>query len=288
LIVKKIFCVLLLSICLIANAATVKEFFPKGYIDWTTGHINIMARSQGLSGKVSFKENRQKAFDEVSTDFFLKASELIMGVRVDNQLLAENLLSGSEVLSAEIERIIRQARIRKLQERLDGTVIIDAYLPLYGSQGVGAALLSSKMGAPVVNEPPEETVFFNIPDDGLQSPEGAYYTGLIVDAGMVALKPALLPKIYDRKGNLLYGSNHSAGIDFAAENGLASYVYTLEDARKLHSRIGGNPLIVKAMDVKGSFQTDVVLFRRDAARLVKANRVINFLKQAGVVFIIRK
>ncbi|MFH1428425.1 MAG: hypothetical protein ABIH39_01655 [Candidatus Margulisiibacteriota bacterium] len=285
---KKFIYILMFSVCFIANAATVKEYFPKGYIDWTNGNINIMARSDGLSGKVSFQENRQKGFDEAFTDFFLKARELIMGIRVDNQLLAEHLLSGSEVLSAEIERLIRQARIRRLEERLDGTMVIDAFLPLYGSQGVGAALLSSKMGAPVVCELPEETVFFNVPDDGYKSPDGAYYTGLIVDASMIALQPALLPKIFDRKGNLLYGSNHNTGIDFAEDKGLAAYVYSLEDARQLEARIGNNPLIVKGMDVRGAFQTDVVLFQQDAARLVNANRVISFLKQAGVVFIIRK
>jgi hypothetical protein len=279
--------VIILTLQTLLSGASFKEYFPKGYIDWTNGVINIAAREQGKSGKLQFGQAYQEAFAEAYKDYISKVKELINGLRVDEQTVAGQMLKDNTVLTSEVERLIERARFNKVQYGADGSATIHAILPLFGSQGIGSLLVSSKLGPAVVNEPVEKRNYINFKSELLRTPDGNLYTGLIVDARALNLKPALLPKVLDRKNNIIYGDSSGLAVDTARDRGTAAYVYSLDEARALKDRIGNHPLVVKAIFTSGAFQTDVILFNRDALILQQANNNLNFLKYAGVVFVLR-
>ena len=284
---RKVLVIFLVVISFLATATTVKEFFPKGHVDWTNGVINVKARSQPGPGKMTVQNGYEDAFEEAFADYFMKARELVSGLRVDHQTMAGQILKSSEVVSLEIDRLIRQPRLRTFQYQPDGSVVIDAFLPIYGPQGIGSVLRGNALGAAMGNEPKEKPPFISWKNNQFRTPDGSFYTGLIVDARMVNLKPTLQPRLVDRKQTILYGDNTSVGPDFAKQSGLVTYVYTLEEAKRLTERVGTHPLIVNAIAASGAFKTDVVLFNKDVWKLKQANAIIPFLKVSGVVFVLK-
>ena len=280
--------ILLLAVAVIAEATLIKEYFPKGFVDWSSGIIQIKARNRGMTGRVAIDKNYQVALDDAFADYFLKARETITGLRVNQNTLAGDIIAESEVLAFEIERLIRQAQINRLQYNLDGSVSLEAVIPLFGPKGVGTVVFASKLGSAIVSEIPDVIPFLHLADKSAISADGAVYTGLIIDASMYELNPALLPGIYDQSKQLIYGGEQSSSLDEIRSRGLVGYVSTIKEATDLVDRVGSNPLIIKAAGVGGSFKTDVILFQSDASRVLQVAKEYNFFKQASVVVVIKR
>lgn len=84
------------------------------------------------------------------------------------------------------------------------------------------------------------------------------YTGLIIDATDVSVKPAMAPKIFSQDGSEVFG-NAIVDPEAAIEKGIAVYVKSLDDAKTMVERIGENPYVAKALDVKGTLKADPVV-----------------------------
>lgn len=84
------------------------------------------------------------------------------------------------------------------------------------------------------------------------------YTGLIIDATDLGVKPAMAPKIFSQDGSEVFG-NAIIDPDAAIEKGVAVYVNSLDDAKSMTERIGENPYVAKAVEVKGTLKADPVV-----------------------------
>lgn len=95
------------------------------------------------------------------------------------------------------------------------------------------------------------------------------YSGLIIDASGLGVKPAMAPKILSQDGSEVFG-NAIIDPDAAIEKGVAVYVKSLDDAKTMTERIGDNPYIAKAVDVKGSLKADPVVALDIAKELMES------------------
>lgn len=84
------------------------------------------------------------------------------------------------------------------------------------------------------------------------------YTGLIIDAANLGVKPAMAPKIFSEDGSEVFG-NAIVDPEAAIDKGIAVYVKSLDDAKTMTERIGANPYIAKAVNVKGTLKADPVV-----------------------------
>lgn len=109
------------------------------------------------------------------------------------------------------------------------------------------------------------------------------YTGLIVDATDLNLKRCMSPRILDENGRVLYpDARHLPDYDFLLDNGMASYC---ESAPKAN-RAGNRPLIIRAIDVTGSLDGDLVVSSRTAQKILAANERGRFLSRWAVCFLV--
>ncbi len=109
------------------------------------------------------------------------------------------------------------------------------------------------------------------------------YTGLIVDATDLNLKRCMSPRIVDENGRVLYpDARHLPDYDFLLDNGMASYH---ESAPKAN-RAGSRPLIIRAIDVTGSLEGDLVVSARTAEKILAANERGRFLSRWAVCFLV--
>ena len=109
--------------------------------------------------------------------------------------------------------------------------------------------------------------------------EGAKkYTGLVVDARGLGVKPVLAPRLLDGSGKALYGAA-ALSDESRATSGVAAWFDSLEAAKKA-TLVGEKPLVVKATGLKGS---DLVLASDDAKALGEVNT--RFLAEGRVVIV---
>lgn len=93
------------------------------------------------------------------------------------------------------------------------------------------------------------------------------YTGVIIDARGLKVTPCLSPVVYGQDGMGAYGA-FLVSRENAIKHGVVAYV-TTPDPAQLRSRVGSNPLSIKALSVYGSWRTDLII-STPMANLVRA------------------
>lgn len=111
------------------------------------------------------------------------------------------------------------------------------------------------------------------------NPEGAKkYTGLVVDARGLGAKPVLAPRLLDAAGKLLYGPE-ALSAEARVSSGVAAWFTDLDEAKKA-SRVGAQPLVLKAEKLQGS---DLVLSDEAVRQLTEAST--RFLAEGRVAIV---
>jgi hypothetical protein len=123
------------------------------------------------------------------------------------------------------------------------------------------------------------------PDIGAIVNKGPY-TGLIVDARGLGVQMAMAPKILTQAGFEIYGFVNVLYHD-EMNHGMVLYEKDVEKAKRdLAGIIGENPLIVKAIGVRGRNKTDVVVDDTTAVAIFASDVRDHFLELGKVVFVI--
>lgn len=119
--------------------------------------------------------------------------------------------------------------------------------------------------------------------------QGLIYTGLIVDARGLGLQRGMSPKIYSESGQLVY-AGVAVSYGFLQEAGIASYGQDLTPELLLRiqpeNTIKVSPLVVKALEVIGTTESNVIISDDDAQAILGALDVYDFLAHYSVVFLI--
>lgn len=119
--------------------------------------------------------------------------------------------------------------------------------------------------------------------------QGLVYTGLIVDARGLGLQRGMSPRIYSESGQLVY-AGVAVAYEFLQEAGIASYGQDLtpELLKRIQPKgtVKVSPLVVRALEVTGSPETNVVISDDDAQAILDALNVYDFLAQYSVVFLV--
>jgi hypothetical protein len=113
---------------------------------------------------------------------------------------------------------------------------------------------------------------------------GQLYTGLIVDARGLGVKPAMAPKVLNEDGKEVYGSAW-INRDYAVREGMVGY---LKDpaAAQANPRVTDKPLTVKAQKVSGDARVNLVISNADAATLQSASQNLSMLEKCRVIILV--
>jgi len=110
------------------------------------------------------------------------------------------------------------------------------------------------------------------------------YTGLVVDARGLDIRPAMVPKIIDENHQEVYGSAFVSR-EYAVQQGMSGYGENLEVI--IHNRrVADHPLVVKGLKVAGSGHSEIVISNADASKLRSTSESLSFLKKCRVVIVI--
>jgi hypothetical protein len=289
------------------------ETVGSGTVNWTTGLVTATGAGAPPPKAVNPAQARAMAERAAYSAAVRNLLETVKGVRVDSATLVENMVAANDVIKTRVTGLVRGARQIKIEHQPDGGVevtvavsltgeLVDVVLPkqfgrsVSGSEPTSPARpvprplppsppASSPERAPSPPTPPAPP----LPPPATPSPPvpssqaAQSYTGLIVDARGLNLKPALAPRLLDEQGKELYAGDILTR-DQAVEAGVAGYAKDMV-AGSRQSRVTDNPLIVKGVRVSGNKGTDVVLTADAVKAIQQSEPTSRYLQQARVVMV---
>ena len=261
------------------NRQELIEQMASGSINWSTATIlskGIGAPPQKAYGK---PQARPLALRAAQMDAMRNILEALRGVRIDSTTVVRNFATESDVILAKAEGMVKGAKVVHQEYMSDGTVEVTVEMSLLG--GFSQLILPSEIKQ-------VETV---LPVQGAKTsktaastPDSRPFTGLIVDARGLKVKPAMAPKILDENGKEVYGSAYVSR-EYAVQIGMSGYTKDIK-AANLNSRITDNPLAVKGLRANGLGSSNIVISNLDASRIRNASETLSFLKRCRVLIVL--
>jgi len=284
--VKKRWIIVLMCATLLASVAgsasaqllgTVKDVEQPvgstGKVDWTTGVITAVGIGAPPAQPANAAQARAMAERAAQVVALRNLLEAVKGVRVDSTTTVENFMVTSDVIRTEVSGFIQGATIMDKKYMSDGSVEVTVGMKLTGV--LSDALLPK---GPATPQTPIA------PPAGAAVTPGQLYTGLIVDARGLGVRPAMAPKILNEDGKEVYGSAW-INRDYAVREGMVGYLKDPATAQA-NPRVTDKPLLVKALKVSGDARVDTVISNADAAALQSASQNMSMLEKCRVIILV--
>ena len=259
----------------------------KGSVNWEKGaEADVEAWGVGLPPEnMPAARGTALARRAAIVDAYRQLAETIQGVQVDSETTMRDLAIESDVVNTKISALVKGARIVEETANDDGSYSVRMAIPLYGVKSV-AAIAVPEVKESILPEAAPEISEDYIPDSEVKE-EAASYTGVIIDAEGLGLEGTFSPVIYDVNGRAIYGMRN-IDKDFAISQGMVEYSSDLQ-AVASSSRAGANPLVIKAVSVRGGANSvncvNVVVSVEDGDKILYANEKSSMLENKAVVFV---
>ena len=257
----------------------------KARVKWDDGYIEIRAGATADPKKsANLAHARSVALKTARHLAYEKMLETIKGMSLTSSTIYRKELMANSTLRTGLKGFVRGARVIKEEEKFlqDGSIWVEVTIGqiLYGKKSLSAA------SANVLETEPKKPLNLFAPKNDAHKKLALYsgYTGLIIDARNMGVRPAMFPKIVAPDGRAVYSPNKTSQ-EYILTQGLVGYATSTERAKE-QGRVGKNPLVVKAQRVSGLHQADVVVGEADAVRIFAADIKSKILNEARVVFVI--
>lgn len=297
--------VILVGILVCAFAVSIQAQYTQqiagGTVDWSTQVV----RATGIGApnpNMPLQAQRAGAVRAAKLNALRNLLEVVKGINLTSETTVENSMVTNDVIVTRIEGVIRNfTQVGEPRYFSTGDVEVVIEVPLTGD--LSNVLLPGQMGVssygavggqalcPTCGQPwptgrpvPAGVTLQTSPSTAGYQGSGGVFTGLIIDAKGLGLRPAMAPKIVDEDGNEIYGSKYVSR-DWAVKIGMVGYDKDVNRART-NDRVTNNPLIVRGLRTSGPNNADVVVSMADAGRIKSAGSSMNFLDKCKVMFIV--
>ncbi|MBI6546201.1 MAG: hypothetical protein HY692_05370 [Cyanobacteria bacterium NC_groundwater_1444_Ag_S-0.65um_54_12] len=261
-----------------------------GGVDWSAGMIAVVgegvAPPEGNAAK-----RRLLAKRAAMVDGYRKLAELVEGVEVTSQTRVKDFEVQSDDIRTQVAGLIKGARLAGENLTADGAYEVRLELPLFGEQSLAAVVLSSSLNNRQLPSPDSPGSSGMITGQTPHSPGktkiGAVdqVTGILVDARQLGASAAMMPALFDEKGNEFYLGSWPANQEDLIAQGVVAYSRSLEEASKL-PRLGSAPLVVRAKRYRGPFHADLVFSQEEAKRFQEAGKACDCLQRLAVAIVL--
>ena len=276
--IKKLFFVLTLVLLLMFsvfgytdNSKDVIELKENGSINWSRGVV----QAKGIGIPPTKLSGDSNARTEALTDAKLNASheilKIIKELRINGTTVVGDYAIQEPAIMSKIENMVNNAKVVKKEYLTDGTVKIEMEVNLRG--GFAQLIL-----------PKEIKPLDSIKLVTMNKTSTPVFTGLVVDAKGLGVKPVMVPKIIDENNQEVYGSAFVSR-EYAVQQGMSGYSRDLKDSLK-DKRVSDYPLVVKGLKTSGPGHSEIVISNADASKLRGISESLYFMKKCRVIIVI--
>jgi hypothetical protein len=300
----------------------VTERLAQGEINWTQGKVTAKGSGVPSPG-VTPSQARIMAERAARADALRNLLESVKGVRVDAETTVENYTTKSDRVMTRVSGIVIGAREVGKRYLSDGAVEITMEINLTGELLAVMLQELPPLNMPLMPTPSLPPIQKPAPPPPKPSPvippvqkpslppppppppveekkvpatpevpakvdekldlKKLEYTGLIVDARKLNLRPALIPKILNQKGELVY-SQQSLDQRDLIKMGLVGYAKDVDAAAK-NQRVTAEPCVIPGLNATGDKKTDVIISDRDAQIVLTTAPYTGYLKNGRVMIV---
>jgi len=262
------------------TGAAFVEQGPAGDIDWDSGAVTAKGIGAPPAGAANPAQARGMAKRAATVIARRNLLELLRGVQIDSSTTVQNFMVANDVVVSRIQGFLQNSHILDTAYMSDGSVEVTVGIGLRG--GVADVVLPP---APRFNPQMSASPSVASPaaPDVVAAPSGPF-TGLVVDARGLGVRPAMSPRIFDEQGTEVYGTA-VVGRAYAIQQGMAGYAKDLDKALG-NSRVAGKPFVTAALSARGSARSDLVISNAKAAELRALAESKTFLGQARVMILL--
>lgn len=294
-------------------------------VNWTRGLITVTGwgpRQEKLPKPLQVAAQRRVAV----ADAYRLLLETVHGVHVTSETTIERFELVSDTVKAKVEGLIQGFKIVSEGWQDDtkdiymvtvglaltpqpgydtslAEVLIPA-IPLLEQRAIEVTRNPPAPGAPLPPPQPEPDLATKLalitrsvdvpapaptPLTPLPERKPGPYTGLVIDATGFELVRCMCPKIYRKDGTEVWGTVKAATAE-VQKNGIAGFLPNLALALspEAASRVGANPLVVRAIGRQGTTFCNAVVSDEEAALILAENGKSKFADQFKVIFVIGK
>jgi|SRR5215813_11261368 len=251
-------------------------------VNWTRQYIQAKGIGVPPPTAVSPEHGRALAITAATVLARQELLAIARGMTIDSRTTVQAMMIANTVTEARVSGIIRGAQVVDVKDLGGGTVEVTVAIPATGEFAdlmVPRTSPPSGTGTPAPTPAPAPA-----PTPSVRPSPSIVYTGLIVDARGLGVKPAMAPKVVSEGGQEVYGSS-VVDRNWVIQQGMAGYAKDLR-AAQAHERVADRPLTIKAVRVSGANSTDVIISTPDAEPLLSSGANLGFLEKARVMLVV--
>ena len=247
------------------------QSFENGMIDWSNGFIDAVGIGAPPAKPINSAQARALAERTALTTARRNLGEIVYSIKVDSRTLIKDFVLPNPVLRAELDNLLRNARVVETSYLSNGSVKTSVEIKLTG------AIADLVLPKNIRNIKPVQQ-----PQASNQGGKGIF-TGLVVDCRGFLVKPAMAPRILDEEGKEVYGSAFVSR-DYAVKQGMAGYAKGLKAAS--NPRVADRALSVKGIRTAKTGLCDIVVSNADAAKIRGTASNMSFLQRCRVMIVL--
>jgi len=253
------------------NSIEVVELKEKGSINWSRGVVQ--AKGIGIPPpKMSGNSNaRTVALTDAKLNAFRIILEIIKELRINGTTVVGDYAIQDPAIMSKIENMVKNAKVVKKEYLTDGTVKIKMEVNLRG--GFAQLVL-----------PKDIKPLDSIKLVTMNKTSSPVFTGLVVDAKGLGVRPVMVPRILDENNQEVYGSAFVSR-EYAVQQGMSGYARNLKEILD-NQRVADHPLVVKGLKTSGPGRSEIVISNADASKLRSTSESLYFMKKCRVIIVV--
>ena len=245
-----------------------------GVMDWTAGVVTATGIGYPPPDTVNSMQARLLAKRAAQSVAYRNLLEATKAIRVDSTTTVNNYTTTSDVIQTKVTGWVEDAKIVRERDLENRGYEVTVQMQLTGQ--------TSQLFVPKDAPPLRPLVFPKSPS--AQPKPIAPYTGLVVDARGMDVRPALMPRILTEDGQEAYSQSYVLA-KYRQKEGIAAYVSD-PTAAQSHPKVTDHPLLVKALRAAGNSRTDLVISNAAAQTIHGVTDHLKFLEKGQVILII--
>jgi len=275
---RKISCLLALVAIPALAFSQIVETTRNGKVDWEKRVI--LATGFGAPNK-SFDPSRWRisAIRAAELDAMAKLLAITEGITINSTTTVKDFTIAQQEITGRVQGVLRNFKTVATRSQPDGTVEVDVVIPIDGD--LSNVIIPVELGKKPPLEPQQAQ---KVQESQTVQEPGQLYTGMIVNAKGLGVRPAMLPKIVNEEGKEVYGTGYVSR-DYAVAQGIVGYSKDLEKA-SADTRVTATPLVVKGIASLGPTKTDVVISNEDASKIHALGSNLQLMQQCRVIILV--
>lgn len=268
-----------------------------GVINWE--RRTIIARGVGIPNKsldqAAWSISAERA---AKLDALAELLAIAKGITIDRSETVGDCVLADQGVEGRVKGVIRNFSVVDTRYNPDGSVEVDVEIPIDGAFS-DIFIPDIKPQIPAEDKPqiedkpqmPDTQKQLDMQEEAEPKPtesemvaENLTFTGIVLDAKGLNIRPSMMPRILNESGVEVYGSEFVLR-EFAVEQGIAGYHKNLEKAQG-DFRVKDNPLMIRGISSSGPRNTDIVISNVDAEKLHSLDSSLKFMECCKVIIVL--